>query len=108
MYFYSGLTEEERRMVNAASGGNIKNKTLAEAFEFFSKLAEGSRQFSQRTNGRQVKAASSSREDMNVKNELAELKDMMKKMMLNELVAYVLMLHTQPMLTLPYKTRLRM
>ena len=43
MYFYSGLTDEERRMVNAASGGNIQNKTTEEVFELFSEQAEGSR-----------------------------------------------------------------
>ena len=69
-------------MVNAASGGNIQNKTPSEAFELFSELAEGSRQFRQRTN-KHVKAASTYREEMNLKNEVAELKDMMKKMMLN-------------------------
>ena len=83
MYFYSGMTDGERRMVNAASGGNLQNKTPAEAFELFSELAEGSRQFSQRFNIHQAKAASTSREDLNLKNDVSELKDMMKRLMLN-------------------------
>jgi len=82
MYLYSGLTEEERRMVNAASGGNIQNKTPSEAFDLFHELAEGSRQFSQRSS-KHVNAASTSREDSNLKREMDEIKRMVKKLMLN-------------------------
>ena len=41
LYLYGGLLDEERRMVNAACGGNILNKTPAAAFEIFLSFLKG-------------------------------------------------------------------
>jgi hypothetical protein len=80
LYLYGGLFDDERRMVNAACGGNILNKTPAATFELFFELSEGSRQFSKKSSTCGVNMADSS--SSVIRSEMAELKDMMKKFMM--------------------------
>ncbi|XP_057251701.1 uncharacterized protein LOC130591798 [Beta vulgaris subsp. vulgaris] len=48
LYLVGGLLPDERRMVNAACGGNIDNKTPQQAMELISEFAESSRTYSKR------------------------------------------------------------
>ena len=61
--------------MNTVYGGNILNKTPEEAFEMFSELSEGSRQFSKRTTSRSGNVVSS---ESSLKFEVIELKDIMR------------------------------
>ena len=79
LYLHGGLLDDERRMVNAACGGNILNKTPAGAFEMFSELAEGARQFRKMSS----KTVSSAEADSSLQTDVNELKEMMRKFMLN-------------------------
>lgn len=79
LYLHGGLLDDERRMVNAACGGNILNKTPAGAFEMFSELAEGARQFRKTSS----KTVSSAKADSSLQTDVNELKEMMRKFMLN-------------------------
>ena len=45
LYVHGGLNENERQWINAASQGDILNKTPEEAFELLARVAENSRQF---------------------------------------------------------------
>ena len=40
LYLYNGLLDDERRMVNAACGGNILNKISTDAFDLMSALSD--------------------------------------------------------------------
>jgi hypothetical protein len=78
LYLFGGLLDEERRMVNAACGGNILNKTPDKAFELFSELSEGSRQYNKRESSSTVKAVYPS-SSSSLQSEVNELKNMMKQ-----------------------------
>ena len=71
-------------MVNAACGGNILNKTPTAAFEIFSELSEGSRQFSKRASAQAVKATSSEQAPPSMVREVSEMKEMLKVLMRKE------------------------
>ncbi|EPS63230.1 hypothetical protein M569_11557 [Genlisea aurea] len=57
LYFYEGLTDEERRSLDAAAGGNLKRKTADEAREIITMMANNSHIYNSRTNTRGVHAA---------------------------------------------------
>ena len=79
LYFYNGLLDDERRMVNAACRGNILNKTPTVAYSMMSELSEWSRQFRKpSTSG--VNSANSLTHAS--KSDVAELKEMMQRFML--------------------------
>ncbi|CAH9126488.1 unnamed protein product [Cuscuta epithymum] len=59
LYFYDGLADQDRRMVNAASGGGIVNKTPSQARNLISELAENSRYYNGRSSTQRVAAAES-------------------------------------------------
>ncbi|EPS62135.1 hypothetical protein M569_12658, partial [Genlisea aurea] len=52
LYFYEGLTDEERKIINAAAGGNLKRKTADEAREIITMMANNSQQFAPRSRER--------------------------------------------------------
>ena len=56
LFLFNWLLDEERKTVNSACGGNILNKTPNAAWEVFSELSEGSRQFSKSGHARGVLA----------------------------------------------------
>lgn len=87
LYIYGCLFEDDLRMVNAASGGGIINKTPSEANELISELAENSRQFSRRSSTRRVNAASSSTSEL--ENHVAGLASMMREFIVNTKSAQV-------------------
>ncbi|XP_021728348.1 uncharacterized protein LOC110695424 [Chenopodium quinoa] len=79
LYFYGGLTDDDLRMVNAASGGGLVNKTPGDATRLIA--AENSRQFSQRTPTRRVNAANSNTTEL--ESQVADLTSMMREFMVN-------------------------
>jgi len=81
LYFYNGLIDEERRLVNAACSGNILNKTPTEAIELFTELAEGSRQY-RRSSGKQAVVMPPSQES-SLQTEVSELKELVKKCLIS-------------------------
>ena len=52
MYLYQGLKEDDAKMINASSGGGFINKTPTASREMIQELAEGSRQFMRRSQGK--------------------------------------------------------
>ncbi|CAH9067015.1 unnamed protein product [Cuscuta epithymum] len=59
LYFYDGLVDQDRRMVNAACGGGIVNKTPSQARDLISELAENSRHYNGRSSTRRIMAVES-------------------------------------------------
>ncbi|XP_057251700.1 uncharacterized protein LOC125498776 [Beta vulgaris subsp. vulgaris] len=57
LYLVGGILPDERRMVNAACGGNIDNKTPQQATELISEFAEKFPTYSKRNTTRGVKAS---------------------------------------------------
>ncbi|XP_010684910.2 uncharacterized protein LOC104899419 [Beta vulgaris subsp. vulgaris] len=80
LYLVGGLLPDERRMVNAASGGNIDNKTPQQAMELISEFAESSRTYSKRNTTRGVKAASSK---SSLESEVSDLKGMFRQFLVS-------------------------
>ncbi|XP_057247938.1 uncharacterized protein LOC130590061 [Beta vulgaris subsp. vulgaris] len=78
LYLVVGLLPDERRMVNAACGGNIDNKTPQQAMELISEFAESYRTYSKRNATRGVKAASS---ESSLESEVSDLKNMFRQFM---------------------------
>ena len=75
------MLDDERRMVSAACGGNILNKTAQGAFDLFIELAKGSRQFCRRNlSSKQVNLAQDTF-NASLQTEVRELKAMMRNMM---------------------------
>ncbi|CAH9146939.1 unnamed protein product [Cuscuta epithymum] len=79
LYFYDGLVDDDRRMVNAACGGGIVNKTPSQAINLISELAENSRQFGRRSSTRRVAAAEST---SSLESQVAGLTSLVKDFLL--------------------------
>ncbi|CAH9132758.1 unnamed protein product [Cuscuta epithymum] len=80
LYFYDGLAEHDRRMVNAACGGGIVNKTPSQARNLLSELAENSRHYNGRSSTRKIAAAESS---SSLESQVAGLTSLVKDFLLN-------------------------
>ncbi|CAH9079810.1 unnamed protein product [Cuscuta epithymum] len=80
LYFYDGLVDDDRRMVNAACGGGIVNKTPSQATSLISELAENSRHYNGRSSTRKVAAAESS---SSLESQMAGLTSLVKDFLLN-------------------------
>ena len=81
LFFIGGLRKENSMMLTSACGGNIQNKTIAEAHAIIEDLSGSSRQF--RTKSRTVKSIGSDIAPSNVElaNDLREVKQLMKEFM---------------------------
>ena len=80
LYFYGGLLENDRRMIDAACGGNILNVTPVEAMNKIQEMAEGTRNFGRATEKKGVNAVDSNHSGM--QNDINELKEMVKMLAL--------------------------
>ena len=80
LYFYNGLLDNERRIVDAACGGNILNSTPELALDKIQELAEGTRNFGRTSTKRGVHAVHSGQPE--ISTEIAELKEMVKRLTL--------------------------
>ena len=81
-YLYEYLLPDERRMLNAACGGSIMNKTPKAAFEMIGDLSEESRQFNTRSGSHSTRAANAVNVNSSSNSEIQELKDIMRQFML--------------------------
>ncbi|CAH9094256.1 unnamed protein product, partial [Cuscuta europaea] len=79
LYFYDGPADQDRRMVNAACGRGIVNKTPSQARNLISELAENSRHYSGRSSTRRVAAAES---NTSLENQVAGLTSLVKELLL--------------------------
>ncbi|XP_048492418.1 uncharacterized protein LOC125493273 [Beta vulgaris subsp. vulgaris] len=80
LYLVAGLLPDERRMVNAACGGNIDNKTPQQAMKLISEFAESSRTYSKRNATWGVKVESSY---SSLESEVSDLKNMFRQFMMS-------------------------
>ncbi|CAH9051333.1 unnamed protein product [Cuscuta europaea] len=80
LYFYDGLVDQDRRMVNAACGGGIVNKTPSQARDLISELAENSRHYNGRSSSKRVMAAESNN---SLESQVAGLTSLVKDFLLN-------------------------
>ena len=78
LYIYGGLLEADRRMIDAACGGNILNVTPDQAMAKITEMAEGTKKFGRSSRGKGVNYVGSSRSD-----DIAELKEMITKLTLH-------------------------
>ena len=80
LYLYNGALENERRIIDAAYGGNILNTTPVAAMEKIQEMAKGTRSFGRTSIKRGVNAVDSNRSG--VESDIAELKDMVRRLTL--------------------------
>ena len=80
LYLFGGLLPDEKRMVNAACGGNIETKTPDQAMALIIEFVESSRTYSKRCPVKGVKAASS---DSQLESEVYDLKSMFRQFMVS-------------------------
>ncbi len=67
MYFYEGLSYDDRKMVNSSCGGNIATKTVEQAKAIFKELAEGTRVKGKSTSTRRLHAVDTHSSDLEQK-----------------------------------------
>ena len=79
LYFTNGLGREYARMIVSACGGDIQNKTIAQAQSIIEDLAASSRHFRTKTKG--ISSMENATRDKETVSELKELRMMMKEMM---------------------------
>src|ERR1044071_3650453 len=81
---YNGLLNHERRMINAACCGNILNLTPTAAMNMMQDIAEGTRSFGRTYTKKGVSALSSTNQELKeLKDELAEIKSVVKEVVKN-------------------------
>ncbi|CAH9083362.1 unnamed protein product [Cuscuta europaea] len=79
LYFYDGLCNDDRRMINAACGGGIVNKTPSQARNLISELAENCRHYDRRSSKRVMAAESNT----SLESQVADLTSLVKYFLLN-------------------------
>ena len=90
-YFYEGLSNMERSMINAASGGALGDMTPAEARNLIEKMASNSQQFSARNDAIVLRGvhevamdSSSSTENKKLEGKLDALVNLVTQLALNQ------------------------
>ena len=81
LYFYEGLTYEDRKMVNGACGGNLVTKTVDQAKSIFKELAEGARTKGRKSATRKLHAIGSGTSELEQK--VDGLTEMIKSIVVN-------------------------
>ncbi|XP_061350562.1 uncharacterized protein LOC133295723 [Gastrolobium bilobum] len=100
VYFYEGLLPMDRNLLDAASGGVLRNKTLVEAKELIAEIAANAQQFGTRANSSAVfqvqtspmqnpivvAAGASSTDNQRIENRLDELTSMVRQLAVTQTV----------------------
>ncbi|KAK9681586.1 hypothetical protein RND81_10G012900 [Saponaria officinalis] len=80
LYFCNSLNQEEARMVNAASGGSIINKTIEEANNLLEELAASSRHFRTKSRGVHMVKDQPSQRETKLQDQVNSLTNMVKSL----------------------------